>query len=389
MGKETDPEVRAGRQQATSSPTHGIPTMTHRSRPLALFNGSYMGPQPTGIGVGARDLAAALSPHLVRPLIPPQVDGRTPKPGDISIPANLSPAAGHRGHWRRLRWTQRQLPRLMREQQASLLLSPLPEAPLLQGVRSVVLAHDLLPLRYPKATPLLAYHLAYVPFVLHQAARVLCNSEATAREVHHRLRVPACRIVPIRLGFNPHNLHPLHRPREPFFLVLGSHFPHKNLARVLRALATLPGRSHGLHLVGPHDRRYTPRLQRLAGELGIAERCRWTHWVSDAERLELLNRCQALVIASLWEGFGLPALEAMACGTPVIASSTGALPEVVGDVGLLVDPTNTAEISSAMARAIHDQQWMPQAESQGPSRAALFNWGDTAKLVENILLDLS
>jgi len=357
--------------------------------PLALFNGSYLGPKPTGIGVVARDLAAALSPELVTPLIPPLVDGRSPRADDLPIPADLSPATGRRGHWRRLQWTQQQLPRLMREQNASLLLSPLPEAPVLRGVRSVVLAHDLLPLRYPQASPLLAYHLAYVPLVLHRAERVLCNSEATAREVHHRLRVPLRKLVPIRLGFNPGSLRPLQRTREPFFLVLGRHDPHKNLARILQAFAALRDRTCTLHLVGPHDRRYTPQLQDLAVSLGIANRCRWTAWVSDEERLELLNRCQALVIASLWEGFGLPALEAMACGTAVIASQGGALPEVVGNTATLIDPRQPLEIRDAMDAVLNDSAITAAAAIDGPARAKLFNWADTGRQVEQLLQELA
>lgn len=363
--------------------------MAKSNRPLALFNGSYLGPRPTGIGVVARDLAGALSTDLVRPLVPPLAEGRSPRPDDIPIPANLSPATGGRGHWRRLRWTQQQLPRLMREQNTSLLLSPLPEAPLLRGVRSVVLAHDLLPLRYPMATPLLAYHLAYVPLVLHRAERVLCNSETTAREVHNRLQVPLDKLIPMRLGFNPDHLRPLQRMREPFFLVLGRHDPHKNLARVLQAFAALRDRHCRLHLVGPHDRRYTPHLQALADALGIAKRCRWTAWVSDEERLELLNRCQALVIASLWEGLGLPALEAMACGSPVIASNAGALPEVVGNTATLIDPRQPLEISEAMANVLRDRAITVAAGIDGPARARLFSWDNTARQVERLLEELA
>jgi glycosyltransferase involved in cell wall biosynthesis len=351
---------------------------------LTLFNGSTLGQRPTGLGVVARDLVAALNPEQVRLLDPL---GGT-RPGSIPIPASMAPEHGWRGHWRRLRWLQTDLPRLMRRQDADLLLSPLPEAPLLRGVRSVVLAHDLLPLRHPQPTPLLAYHLSYVPLVLHQAERVLCNSEATAREVHQRLRVPLRKLVPIRLGFNPQDLHPMDLPREPFLLVLGSHFPHKNLARVLRAFAALDDPLLQLRLIGPQDRRYTPQLQRLALELGIVERCQWHSWVSNAERLDVLNRCQALVIASLWEGFGLPALEAMACGTPVIASAMGALPEVVGEVGLLVDPRNTAEISAAMHRSGQDRAWTRHARSQGPIQASRFRWETTAHQIESILLQL-
>lgn len=353
--------------------------------PLALFNGSFLGRRPTGIGVVARDLVNALNPGEV-PLLDP-LDGR--RPGSIPIPATLGPEHGRAGHLRRLLWTQNQLPGLLRASGAPLLLSPLPEAPLLRGVRSVVLAHDLLPLRYPQLTPLLAYHLAYVPLVLHRAVRVLCNSEATAREVHGRLGVPSRRLVPIRLGFDPGLLRPLGWAREPFFLVLGRHDPHKNLARLLRAFASLsdPEGQLRLKLVGPQDPRYTPRLQGLAAELGIAGRCDWIPWVSDQERLELLNRCRALVLVSLWEGFGLPALEGLACGAPVIAARAGALPEVVGDAGLLVDPRDPEDIRSALQALERDGGLARRLAEGGPQRAAQFRWQRTAEAVRALLLE--
>ncbi|MFN7678455.1 MAG: glycosyltransferase family 4 protein [Cyanobacteriota bacterium] len=354
--------------------------------PWALFNGSYLGQRPTGIGVVARDLVAALDPVRV-PLLDPLGGDR---PGSVPIPSHLSPEHGRRGHGARLLWTQTQLPRLLKTSGAPLLLSPLPEAPLGRGVRSVVLAHDLLPLRYPRPSPLLAYHLAYVPLVLHRAARVLCNSEATAREVHGRLGVPARRLVPIRLGFDPGRLRPLARPREPFFLVLGRHDPHKNLARVLRAFAAVkdPEGVLRLKLVGPQDPRTTPRLRALASELGIGTRCDWVPWVSDDDRLELLNRCQALVMASLWEGFGLPALEAMACETPVIAARAGALPEVVGDGALLVDPRQPGEIAAAMAQVAREGSLARHLGRAGAERARAFRWDHAAAEVLAVLEEL-
>ncbi|MBM5817657.1 MAG: glycosyltransferase family 4 protein [Cyanobacteria bacterium K_Offshore_surface_m2_239] len=356
------------------------------STPWALFNGSYLGAKPTGIGVVARDLVAALDPERV-PLLDPLGGGR---PGSLPIPATLSPAHGRRGHLARLLWTQNQLPRLLKATGAPLLLSPLPEAPLLRGVRSVVLAHDLLPLRHPQPGPLLAYHLAYVPLVLHRAVRVLCNSEATAREVRQRLGVPTRRLVPIRLGFDPGRLRPLGRQREPFFLALGRHDPHKNLARLLRAFAALrdPDGEIRLRLVGPPDDRATPRLQTLARELGIAVRCDWIPWVSDDERLELLNCCRALVMVSLWEGFGLPALEAMACATPVIAARAGALPEVVGDAALLVDPRDPTAIAAAMARLEREPGLAAALGQAGLERSQAFRWERTADEVTAVLREL-
>jgi glycosyltransferase involved in cell wall biosynthesis len=355
--------------------------------PLAVFNGSYLSHRPTGIGVVARDLVAALDPELV-PLLDPLGGERS---FSVPIPANLSPEHGRKGHLARLLWTQNQLPGLVKASGAPLLLSPLPEAPLGRGVRSVVLAHDLLPLRYPQLSPLLAYHLAYVPLVLHRAVRVLCNSEATAREVHGRLGVPLRRLVPLRLGFDPGRLRPLHLEREPFFLVLGRHDPHKNLMGVLRAFAALPdpARELRLKLVGPHDERYTPRLQNLAQDLGIGPRCDWLAWVSDAERLALLNRCRALVMVSFWEGFGLPALEAMACETPVIAARAGALPEVVGDAALLVDPHRPTEIAAAMHQLNLEGDLARRLGQAGADRAGHFRWDRTGAEVLSVLKDVA
>ncbi|WP_025782584.1 glycosyltransferase family 4 protein [Candidatus Synechococcus spongiarum] len=293
------------------------------SPPLALLNGSPLGQRPTGIGVVTRALAKALNKDRVMFLDPIG----TGRPNSLAIPNTLSMDHGRKGHLRRLLWTQDQLPNLLRQTDASLLVSPLPEAPLLrEGVRSVVLAHDLIPLRFPRPGPLLAYHLTYVPLVLHQAERVLCNSEATAREIHGRLRVPRHKLTVIRLGFDPGQLRPLDQPRQPFFLVLGRHDYNKNIFGVLRAFAHLGHPDLTLKLVGSPHRLLTPKLKRLAAELGIARQCQWISWVTDEERLILLNTAQALVMPSLWEGFGLPALEAIACGAPVIAGTAGALP---------------------------------------------------------------
>ena len=352
------------------------------SSPLALFNGSPLGQRPTGIGVVTRALAKALNSDRVI-FLDPTATGR---PNSLPIPSHLSLDHGKQGHLRRLLWTQSKLPDILKRTGASFLLSPLPEAPVLhKKVRSIVLAHDLIPLRFPRPGPLLAYHVAYVPLVLHQAERVLCNSEATNQDICRWLRVPKHKLVTIRLGFDQGQLCPLDLPRQPFLLVLGRHHYHKNLPRILRAFAQLANPDLTLKLVGSYHTQLTPKLKRLATELGIAHQCKWIPWVSDAERLLLLNTAKALVIPSLWEGFGLPALEALACGTPVIASQTGALPEVVGSVGVLVNPTNHAHIAAAMTDVLSDSTIQKRARQSGPSRAAKFRWEETAAQLEALL----
>lgn len=130
-------------------------------------------------------------------------------------------------------------------------------------------------------------------------------------------------------------------------------------------------------------------MRRLAEELGIDARCDWIAWVSDQQRLELLNRCRGLILASLWEGFGLPALEAMACGAPVIASTAGALPEVVGEAALLVDPLSPGAITAAMTDLIHQPLLGDRLSVAGLLQARCFSWVDTARQVEGLLRDLA
>ena len=262
------------------------------------------------------------------------------------------------------------------------------EAPLFSSVRSVVLAHDLLPLRYPKPNSLYAYYSLYVPRVLHQAELVLCNSEATAREVHEYLNVPIKKLRTVTLGIDPKRMYTLDLERENFFLVLGRHNPHKNLARVIKAFSIAKIHDYKLVFVGTFDRRYTPRLIKIIDELNIRHLCVWKGWIDDDAKLLLLNECQALIIASLWEGFGLPALEAMACGTPVIASDRGALPEVIGKYGYFVNPFNVQSIASAMNEVVNDKKCFAKALKEGPLRAESFNWFDTARKIEKIIREI-
>ena len=102
----------------------------------------------------------------------------------------------------------------------------------------------------------------------------------------------------------------------------------------------------------------------------------------------MLNSCQALVIASFWEGFGLPALEAMACNTPVIASIAGALPEVVGDAGLLINPNDARSISDAMCQVIKDSNLRKSMILNGQNRLKFYSWEAAARQIELVLNDL-
>ena len=346
-----------------------------------VFNGSYITKKNTGIGVVSKDLLNSLSANQITTLIPKDLG----MSGDIYIPNNLSPGKGFRSHFRRFYWLQKVVPKIMNNLNAKYFLSPLLEAPLFSNVKSIVLAHDLIPLRYPSISFLTLYHLTYVPLILKQSKIILCNSFSTANDFHNFYKVPRHKLFPIRLGFNNKKYYPIINIRKKFFLIIGRHNPHKNLERVIKAFSFAKIKDYKLVFVGPFDVSHTPSLIKIIDELNIRHLCVWKGWINDDEKLLLLNECQALIIASLWEGFGLPALEAMACGTPVIASERGALPEVLGKYGYFVNPLNIESIASAINAVINDKNCFEKALEEGPKRAASFNWFDTARSIESII----
>ena len=145
-----------------------------------VFNGSYITKKNTGIGVVSKDLLFSLSAHKITTLIPKDIGVK----GDIYIPNNLSPGTGLICHFRRLYWLQNAVPKLMNNLNAEYFLSPLLEAPLFSNIKSIVIAYDLIPLRYPSISFLTLYHLIYIPFVLQQSKAILCISQSTANDLH-------------------------------------------------------------------------------------------------------------------------------------------------------------------------------------------------------------
>ncbi len=306
------------------------------------------------------------------------------------VPDNLTPAQGIKGHLRRLLWTQHQLPKIYKNLKSRLLFSPFPEAPLYQNCRFVVMSHDLIPLRFPKRfSPLTPYHRYYIPQVLKQAQHIICNSQATAQDIIDFYQIPASKITPIPLAYNRQHFRPIKEQwaeNRRYFLYLGRHDPYKNLHRLIAAFAALPNRDeYELWLAGPIDARYTPALQTQVAELGITEQVKFLNYVFYNELPKIINGAIALVFPSLWEGFGLPVLEAMACGTPVITSNLSSLPEVAGEAAILINPYNTAEITDAMRIIAEDREVRSHLSSQGINRANQFSWEKTGLATAEIL----
>jgi glycosyltransferase involved in cell wall biosynthesis len=321
------------------------------------------------------------------------------KEGYANVPQNLQIIDRHqyprltndfgiRGHLRRLAWTQWQLPQIYREQRADLIFSPIPEAPLFSKCRSIVTIHDLIPLRFPQwfSKGQKFYCRYYIQQVLQQADHVLCNSQTTAIDVQQFFHISPAKLTITPLACNHDQFRFLALPPSNYFLYLGRSNPHKNVGRLIRAFAQLPqSEDYELWIAGSSDRRYTPDLVQLAASLGVGDRVKFLNYVPDAELPEMINRSIALVFPSLWEGFGLPILEAMACGTPVITSNLSALKEVAGEAALLVDPYQVKDIAGAMREIITDPSLRSHLRRLGLARAAQFTWQQTAAATQAVI----
>ncbi|NJM89591.1 MAG: glycosyltransferase family 4 protein [Hydrococcus sp. RU_2_2] len=351
-----------------------------------LVNLAVVFSKPTGISNYAKNLflyLKTLNPTLLT----------TQKYAEFSchlIPDNLTPDRGTKGHFNRLIWTQFHLPPIYKKRQSKLLFSPIPEAPIYTDCRFIVMVHDLIPLRFPKRfSPLTPYFRYYIPQVLDRAEHIICNSTATAKDITNFYGIPSTKITPILLAYDANHYRRLNLPSQdeqpPYFLYLGRHDPYKNLDRLIAAFAKISDGDCQLWLAGPSDKRYTPKLQAQVQELSLGDRVKFLDYVPYERLPLLLNQALALVFPSLWEGFGLPVLEAMACGTPVITSNLSSLPEVAGSAALLIDPYNVGELAEAMQAVVEDEELRSRLSSLSLKRSGQFSWEKTGKATVEVL----
>ncbi len=343
--------------------------------PGLLVNLAFLHPQPTGLANYALNILPYLQklhPRVIAPF--PVLEG-----------GELTPQPGLQGHAKRLWWTQWQLPQIYRRHQSSLLFSPIPEAPLYQGCRYILTVHDLIPLRFWRwSSRLSAYFRFVVPQLLNQATHIICNSASTAQEIRDFFAINPDRLSPIPLAFDHDRFQFLDLPTSNYFLYIGRHDRHKNLGRLIRAFQSV-SKDYELWIGGSYDRRYTPQLEKIVTELHLRDRVKFLGYVEQKNLCLLLNQAVALVFPSLWEGFGLPVLEAMACGTPVITSNISALPETAGGAALLVDPYSVDDIADKMKELTRSGSLRLHLRSLGRERCQHFTWAKTGEQTAKIL----
>lgn len=312
----------------------------------------------------------------------------------------VAPLAPAREVWPlRLAWQHLLLPRQARRLGLDVLHSPFDTAPLHLPCPSVVTVMDLItdvfyPAHFPGDVSFAkARYLFHAKrYAARRANTVICASRATADEVvrHYGVRNPAVRVVPLgadhfaigRVAPSPPRAT---APARPYILSVVSLSPHKNVAgllEVFRLARQRFGLPHELHLVGMSGTG-AGRVQRsLNAAAGLPVR---TLGYVDDERLRAeYEGASLLVFVPLVEGFGLPPLEAMALGVPVVASAVSSVPEVCGDAALLVQPKDASAVAEAIGRAVTDQGLAERLREAGRARALQFTWEATARATREV-----
>jgi glycosyltransferase involved in cell wall biosynthesis len=292
------------------------------------------------------------------------------------------------------------VPMDLRREQADLFHAPHYVLPALTPCRSVVTIHDCIHLRFPQYLPNrlgYAYARGSMWVATHRSARVLTVSEASKRDILEYFRVPESKISVIynaideRFSEEPApdevmRVRERYQLNDPFILYTGNIKPHKNLERLIEAFHIIRrGELEHVKLliIGDQISKYAT-LRRAVHRYKLHKHVRFFGFVPDATLAILYRLARVFVFPSLYEGFGLPPLEAMASGTPVITSNVSSLPEVVGDAAMLIDPYQPDAIAGAMRRVLTEDRLHDDMRERGLIRAREFSWGRSVKRVREI-----
>jgi glycosyltransferase involved in cell wall biosynthesis len=332
-------------------------------------------------------LASELPEDTATAIIGQQVEPNWP-----GIPTLTAPVAAGSPR-QRIQWEQLRLPGAVRRGGFDLYhgtVNTLPLQPM--KLKRVVTIHDLAFLRFPEQVTRKRY--TYLKAMVATSARaadaILVPSQATADDVQLLLKRPAGQIHVTPLGVDAHfkpasaemiaQVHATYGLNRPYLLTVGTIEPRKNLQRLIGAFALMKDDiEHDLILVGPQGW-LTDEIEAAIQASALGDRIKRPGFVGDAGLVALYSGADSVVVPSIYEGFGLPVLEAMACGAVVVTSNISSLPEVAGDAAVLVDPLDVESVADGIRRSLSDQGLRKRLQAAAIERARQFTWQRTAAL---------
>jgi glycosyltransferase involved in cell wall biosynthesis len=278
---------------------------------------------------------------------------------------------------------------------ADLLHVPHYNAPLLYRGKLLVTIHDLthiIDATFKRTMASMVYARPMLNLIVRKADHIITVSEFSKSQIVERLGVSPSRITVIHSGVSAHfcrrdqqeavtRVSVAIRLERPYILFVGNLKPHKNVRTLIRALASLRARKaieHELLILGD-DRKRKTELVEECHRLGVAEVVRFVPHVSYEMLPYVYGAADLLVLPSFIEGFGLPVLEAMACGTPVVCSRAASLPEVAGDAAEYFEPSSAEDLAAAIERVLNSRERQTELRQKGVERAKQFSWDECAR----------
>lgn len=357
--------------------------------------------QGGGIGRYVRELVAALA----------QLDTTAPYRLFVAGAAQLPPAPGDNFQWKPTRIAPVWLARLWHRARV-----PLPVEvftgrvalyhatdfvlpPTLPGIPTLLTVHDLSFVRVPAAASprLKAYLDSVVPRSVRHASHVLADSQATKDDLVALYNTPPDKVTVLLSGVDA-RFHPITDPaslaavrrkyqigERPYIFTVGTVQPRKNYSRLIEAVAHLRARRVDVDLVIAGGKGWLEDpIYATIRATGMSDHVHLIGFADDADLPALYSAAACCAVPSLYEGFGLPVLEAMACATPVVTSNLSSLPEVAGDAALTIDPYDLDALIDALMRLLHDDTLRSRLSSDGLARAAIFDWAQSAQQLHEI-----
>ncbi len=378
------------------------------------LNGFFWNHPTTGSGQYVRALVAALkerAPDNAYIVIQPSAVGgsaASQENGNATTHLRWS-AVGHlRDNFAKVWFEQIAFVRACRRERAALAHVPYFGSPFFPSTRTVVTIHDLIPLIVPayRGSALVRAYTALAALSARRADAIIADSECSKRDIVSRLKIDAARVHVVYLAADAR-----YRPiddaaqidatrkkyalPEKYLLYLGGYDQRKNVRVIIEAFARLPEfyrAGYRLALAGVNlgriDSEFFPAPRRLARDARLPDDALcYLGWVDEEDKPALYAGAQVFLFPALYEGFGLPPLEAMACGTPVLCANASSLPEVAGDAAITLPPDNASAWADAIRAVLTDDARRAEMRERGIVQARKFSWARCAEETLNVYFD--